>query len=38
MKDDNLSSSSFIIQQPDDQPEVLQHFNYFFFTKRRIKT
>jgi hypothetical protein len=32
------SSSSFIIQQPDDQPEVLQHFNYFFSTKRRIKT
>ncbi len=25
------SSSSFIIQQPDDQPEVLQQFNIFFF-------
>jgi hypothetical protein len=26
-----LSSSSFIIQQPDDQPEVLQQFNIFFY-------
>jgi hypothetical protein len=24
-----FSSSSFIIQQPDDQPEVLQQFNIF---------
>jgi hypothetical protein len=24
------SSSSFIIQQPDDQPEVLQQFNFFY--------
>jgi hypothetical protein len=26
----SYSSSSFIIQQPDDQPEVLQQFNIFF--------